>query len=168
MPMQIKDVLKTLCKSEPQLLKKNGAINQNAVARATGINQTTIKRILDGESCQPKDSNIRKIADYFSITMSQARGDVRLPARFFNQFDPYDFGAPTHPTHHVRNTHEMIKNYNPHSDSHEVVVDEKQMTSAIRKIYQVIMKNSDKIDKETAEDIMDFINFKMFQVDKKG
>lgn len=77
----LSDILETLIREHPDLLKKDGSINQNAVARFTGVNQPTIKRILDGESGQPRADNIEKLAKAFRCSQAVIRGEVELDSR---------------------------------------------------------------------------------------
>ena len=53
-------------------------IGENALARATGVTQPTIHRILTGESSDPKTGSLRPIAEHFGITVAQLRGDEPL------------------------------------------------------------------------------------------
>lgn len=81
------DRLERLCLSRPELLKKNGSINQNAVARHTGVNQPTIKRMLDGESDQPRPDNIEKLARYFKVSAAAVRGEAPIDTSHINTSD---------------------------------------------------------------------------------
>lgn len=75
MKKTVGDVIKMLALTRPEILNKHGEINQNELARRTGVNQPTIKRILDNESIEPKDSNVGKLARYFGVSKSQMRGE---------------------------------------------------------------------------------------------
>lgn len=74
----LSDILESLIREHPQLLKKDGSINQNAVARFTGVNQPTIKRMLDGESGQPRADNIEKLARSFGCSQAVIRGEAPI------------------------------------------------------------------------------------------
>lgn len=50
------------------LLKKNN-LNATALARATGVPQPTIHRMMAGESKDPRMSNLQPIADYFRLSV---------------------------------------------------------------------------------------------------
>lgn len=53
-----------------RLMKAHG-VSQNQLWHATGVSQPTIKRILDGDSKDPRRSNLDKLAAYFGITTEQ-------------------------------------------------------------------------------------------------
>ncbi len=55
-------------------------LTDNELAERVGLPQPTISRIRNGDSRDPRDSTLRPIAEYFSLTVSQLRGDVPLPA----------------------------------------------------------------------------------------
>jgi len=74
----VSKILEQLIKSDPTLLKKDHSINQAAAAKAFGINQPTLFRILSGESADPKSNSVRAICNYFGIQPAQLRGEVPL------------------------------------------------------------------------------------------
>lgn len=59
-------------------LMQQHEVSENALARATGVHQPTIHRILTGESSDPKTGSLRPLADYFGISVAQLRGDEPL------------------------------------------------------------------------------------------
>lgn len=71
-------VLEGLIKSDKRLLKSDGSINQNAAARAFGLNQPTLSRILSGETQEPKSKVIEAISAYFGVEPAQLRGEKTL------------------------------------------------------------------------------------------
>lgn len=71
--------LKKLIETDESLLKKDGSINQYAAARAFGVNQPTLSRVLSGESHEPKGKFVEAICAYFSIEPAQLRGEKPLP-----------------------------------------------------------------------------------------
>ena len=64
--------------SDRSLLKGDGSINQNAAARAFGIKQPTLHRILSGESQDPKARIVESIATYFDVEPAHLRGEKPL------------------------------------------------------------------------------------------
>lgn len=54
------------------LIAKHG-INPNVLAKATGVQQPTIHRILKGESDDPRTATIQPLADYFGVTVEFLR-----------------------------------------------------------------------------------------------
>ena len=47
--------------------------NPNALSGATGVPQSTIWRILNGESEDPRTSTVQKLADFFGVTVQELR-----------------------------------------------------------------------------------------------
>lgn len=60
-----------------RLMQRQG-LGASALARATGVNQPTLHRILSGASADPKTGTLRLLADYFGLTVAQLRGDEPL------------------------------------------------------------------------------------------
>lgn len=54
------------------LIAKHG-INPTALAKATGVKQPTIHRILKGESEDPRTANVKPLADYFGVSVEFMR-----------------------------------------------------------------------------------------------
>jgi len=52
--------------------------NQNELARRTGVAQPNIRRLLNGESQQPRDSTLAPLADFFGVSLAQLRGHEPL------------------------------------------------------------------------------------------
>ena len=52
-------------------LCKEKKITPNALSYASGISQSTVKSILNGESCNPGIVTIKKICDGFGITITE-------------------------------------------------------------------------------------------------
>lgn len=58
------------------LIAKHG-INPTVLAKATGVQQPTIHRILKGESDDPRTATVQPLADYFGVTVEFLRtGDI--------------------------------------------------------------------------------------------
>lgn len=74
----LSNILKSLIESDPSLLKDDGSINQYAAARAFGVNQPTLSRVLSGESREPKGRFVDAVCTYFSIEPAQLRGEKPL------------------------------------------------------------------------------------------
>lgn len=60
-----------------RLMQRQG-LGESALARAAGVPQPTIHRILSGASTDPKTGTLRHLADYFGLTVAQLRGDEPL------------------------------------------------------------------------------------------
>ena len=56
-----------------ELIARKG-IKPTELAALSGVNQSTISRILNHKILTPKDEPVRKLADYFGITTDQLRG----------------------------------------------------------------------------------------------
>lgn len=54
------------------LIAKQG-INPTALAKATGVQQPTIHRILKGESDDPRTATVQPLADYFGVSVEFMR-----------------------------------------------------------------------------------------------
>lgn len=55
-------------------LMRDREIGANELSRRTKVPQPTITRIRNGDSKQPKDSNLRKLAAYFGVHVDVLRG----------------------------------------------------------------------------------------------
>jgi SOS-response transcriptional repressor LexA len=55
--------------------------NPNALASITGVPQPTIHRILTGESKDPRTETLRKLADFFGVTVADLRDESFAPAQ---------------------------------------------------------------------------------------
>jgi hypothetical protein len=62
-----KDLLIQKIKDNGKFNATNGSINVSALAKAAGIHQPTLKRILDGSSKHPKPPTIQKICRVIGI-----------------------------------------------------------------------------------------------------
>ncbi len=70
-----------------ELMKRNG-ISAAQMDRDTegNITQSTLSRILNGER-NPRPSTIKKLADYFGVTISHLLGEIPLPPPdYMNEF----------------------------------------------------------------------------------
>lgn len=76
----VSQILEHLIKNDESLLKKDGSINQAAAAKAFGIHQPTLFRILSGKSVEPKSNAVQGICNYFDIQPAQLRGETPLEA----------------------------------------------------------------------------------------
>ena len=70
----LQSVLTALCLRDPRLLKNDGSINHNELARLANLNQPTVTRILNGESKEPRRDNLAKLAAFFRVGMAQIEG----------------------------------------------------------------------------------------------
>lgn len=69
------------------LIAKHG-INPTALAKATGVQQPTIHRILKGESDDPRTATVQPLADYFGVSVDFLRtADA----------ESFDYGKPPEP-----------------------------------------------------------------------
>ncbi len=84
---KIAPMKKSIHKILAELMSQRG-ISQVELSRATGVGQSTISRILNPLSPkgirEPKDKQVRPLADYFGVSTDQMRGyapiDAALPA----------------------------------------------------------------------------------------
>lgn len=58
-----------------RLMRERG-LNDNALARASGVSQPTITRIHNGTTTDPESATVAALARFFGITPAQMRGDV--------------------------------------------------------------------------------------------
>ncbi len=47
---------------------------QYTLPKAAGVTQSTLQRILSGETLEPKLSTLERLADYFEVTVGELRG----------------------------------------------------------------------------------------------
>lgn len=91
----LQDVLTALCLSAPHLLKKDGSINHNELARLASLNQPTVTRILNGESKEPKRGNLAKLATVFAIKVDQLEGLEKIDGLFEDDHYEYQSSSDT-------------------------------------------------------------------------
>ena len=60
------------------LLKVNGDLNPTDLAKETGVPQPTIHHILEGKTKKPRQTTLKSLADFFSISISQLTGSIPL------------------------------------------------------------------------------------------
>jgi hypothetical protein len=72
-------VLNALCLRDAALVKKDGSVNHNEVARRTGVPQPTVTRHLNGAVDSPRGANCLKFCRYFGVTMDQLAGNQKIP-----------------------------------------------------------------------------------------
>jgi hypothetical protein len=77
--MAIAEILRALMN---RTLIDEKPISENRLADETTVPQPTIHRILVGESKDPKSSTVKKLADYWGLTVAQLRGEEPLPPNF--------------------------------------------------------------------------------------
>ncbi|WP_405120715.1 XRE family transcriptional regulator [Pseudomonas leptonychotis] len=74
----------TIDKVLARLMSVRG-VSQTELSKATGVNQSTISRILNPSAPKgiksPKDEQVRPLADYFGVTGDQMRGYEPLPEK---------------------------------------------------------------------------------------
>jgi len=58
-----------------RLMAADDDISQNELARRSGVPQPTIARILSGQHDEPKESTLRKLADYFGVSTGDMRAE---------------------------------------------------------------------------------------------
>lgn len=77
-------------------LMERHAVGENQLARATGVPQSTVHRIVAGESRDPRHSNLQRIAEYFGTTVPQLRGEEPMAASKVRDEAPatYDVKRP--------------------------------------------------------------------------
>lgn len=68
------ETLAILLSKREELKKKDGKINVTAAAKAMDLNQSALKRMLDGESGQPNIENGEKITSFLQVTRDQLIG----------------------------------------------------------------------------------------------
>lgn len=73
----IKEYMFTL-KNTLELLMQEFQLNTSKLARLTGVSQPIIYRILTGENSNPTLETIKKIANYFEISIAQLVGELPL------------------------------------------------------------------------------------------
>ena len=61
-----------------KLMDRRG-LSANALARATGVAQPTVTRLLKGQSTDPRDKTIEPLARHFNVSLMQLRGYEPLP-----------------------------------------------------------------------------------------
>ena len=79
-----------LAKDNSAFWKLNGDLNVTAIARASGVNQPTLKRILDGESKDQKQENIMGLAKALKTTASALRGESAQGTPFQSGLAPLE------------------------------------------------------------------------------
>ncbi len=70
---------KIITQGFPELLKEDGSINHNALARLTGIPQPTITRLLNDQIKDPSSNTIDQLATALEVNPAQLRGYITLP-----------------------------------------------------------------------------------------
>lgn len=85
-------VLRALCRRVPGLVKKNGEVNHNELARQSGIPQPTITRQLNGEVDYPRGKTALKLCEFFGVTPDQLSGNQVIPDLFAPGDYDYPFG----------------------------------------------------------------------------
>lgn len=62
-----------------ELMRRDGNIGENELARRTKLHQPTIHRIKTGITKDPDTVTLQPLADYFGVDMAQMRGETPLP-----------------------------------------------------------------------------------------
>lgn len=75
-------VLIALCLRDKKLVKADGGINHNELARKIEANQPTVSRHLNGEVDHPSGKMGEKIRTYFGVTLDQLVGNEPVPGLF--------------------------------------------------------------------------------------
>lgn len=80
MRRNFRDTLNKLVEIAPDVPKfRDGKPNVTAIARAVGVNQSTFKRWMDGNSVDPEGENADKLCRYFKVTRDQLTGKAPIP-----------------------------------------------------------------------------------------
>lgn len=66
--------LELLLESRPEMKKNNGSLNVTAAAKLLGLNQPTLKRMIDGATDIPERDNGERICKFFKIDWEQMIG----------------------------------------------------------------------------------------------
>lgn len=75
-PRPIAEILAELMASRTEFGEHG--ISQYRLEEITGVTQSTIQRILSGESREPRTSTIQPLADFFSVSVAQLRGEMPI------------------------------------------------------------------------------------------
>lgn len=70
----ISETVLLLCCNAQEFLKGDGSLNVTHAAKCIGLNQPTLKRIIDGESKTPNEETREKLCSYFKVTIDQLFG----------------------------------------------------------------------------------------------
>lgn len=62
-----------------QLMRIHGNISVSDLARSTGIPQPTLHHILSGSTKRPRKQLLEAVANFFSVSIEQLRGEESLP-----------------------------------------------------------------------------------------
>lgn len=73
------ETVRLLCESRREFLRANGTLNVRRAAHTMGMNQETLKRILDGQSASPSAATADKLTRYFKVSRDQLVGAVPIP-----------------------------------------------------------------------------------------
>lgn len=73
------ETARLLCEGRKEFLRANGSLNVRRAANYIGMNQETLKRILDGQSASPSASTADKMTRYFKISRDQLVGVAPIP-----------------------------------------------------------------------------------------
>lgn len=70
----LSETLTLLFSKQEQWQKRDGSLNVSAAAKGLNMNQSALKRILDGESSQPSIENGDRLTNHFKVTRDQLIG----------------------------------------------------------------------------------------------
>ncbi len=62
-----------------RILMDQQGIHETALARATGVPQPTLHRLLNANTHDPRDGTVRPLADYFGVTVEHLRTELPNP-----------------------------------------------------------------------------------------
>jgi transcriptional regulator with XRE-family HTH domain len=82
-------VLNALCRQREDLLRADGSVNHNEVARKLKMNQPTVTRHLRGEVVSPRGKSAEKFCRYFDVSYDQLVGRAVVEGLFPD--DAYDY-----------------------------------------------------------------------------
>lgn len=63
-----------------KLMIADGKLSEGELSRKTGVPQSTIHRLLNGQIKESKPSTLKPIAGYFGLTLAQLQGEEPIPA----------------------------------------------------------------------------------------
>jgi transcriptional regulator with XRE-family HTH domain len=71
-----------------QLKAQRGIASDYALAQRTGLNQPTLQRIMSGETVKPSTPTLKKLADFFGVTIDELLSDRKEWATTTGKFAP--------------------------------------------------------------------------------
>lgn len=75
---------KTIASNIKKLMKIHG-VNEISLASALGVSKMTIRRVISGETEDPRISTISLIAEYFNVSIDALLEDISMPINFLKK-----------------------------------------------------------------------------------